>query len=195
MKPEFLAEVEEAFNEAAQLPPERLDEFLSNACADRPDVAKEVRSLLQYKDDADKLDPSLIVAAAAEMLRDTDNVIGSLVGGRYIIRRCIGVGAMAEVYLADHVALKTPFALKRPLPTLRTNPDYQQRFLDEARRAVLLKHDNVARVHDVINEGLDIFVVMEHVEGETLRERLRKMARPFTVGEFLPIAIQCASAL
>src|SRR5438309_857502 len=74
-------------------------------------------------------------------------------------------------------------------------PDSRSSFLEEARRAVLLKHDNIARLHDVLSEGDDIFVVMEHVDGETLRARMTKMGRPFTSAEFLPIALQCASAL
>src|SRR5262249_36494729 len=69
------------------------------------------------------------------------------------------------------------------------------RFLEEARRAVVLRHDNVARVHDVLESGGEMFVVMEHIEGETLRQRLERLQRPLTVEEFLPIAIQCAGAL
>ncbi len=195
MNPEYLTQIEEAYIEASRLPPDARQEFLSRTYRNRPDIVEEVLSLLRHQNDADRFDRSIVAAAAAEMLEDVDNLIGSIVGGRYVIRRCIGTGAQAEVYLADHVALKTTFALKRPLPALRYNPDYRSRFLEEARRAVLLKHDNVARVHDVINEGPDIFVVMEHVEGETLRARMVKMKRPFTVREFLPIAIQCASAL
>ena len=192
---EFLTEVAQAFSEVTKAQPNARREFLSQTYADRPDIVREVESLLDHQADAARFDHSIVVDAAAEMLQDTENVIGSLVGGRYVIRRCIGSGAMAEVYLADHVTLKTPFALKRPLPVYRGDPSYRSRFLAEARRAVLLKHDNVARVHDVINEGQDIFVVMEHVEGETLRSRMNRMERPFSVSEFLPIALQCASAL
>jgi eukaryotic-like serine/threonine-protein kinase len=195
MSPELLLDVEAAYSQVAHLEPGVRQEFLSRTYSNRPDIVSEVRSLLQHQSDADNFDRSIVATAAAEMLQDTDNVIGSIVGGRYLIRCCIGTGAQAEVYLADHIALKTPFALKRPKPELRDDRNYRHRFLEEARRAVLLKHDNVARVHDVVNEGADIFVVMEHVEGETLRARMKGMARPFTVSEFLPIAIQCAAAL
>jgi tetratricopeptide (TPR) repeat protein/tRNA A-37 threonylcarbamoyl transferase component Bud32 len=196
MSPEFLTEVEDAFSEAAQLSPHARTEFLSRSYAGRPDIVREVESLLRHQGEADKrVDRAIIAAAAAEMLQDVDDVIGAVIGGRYLIRQRIGDGAHAEVYLADHIALKTPFALKRPRPALRGDADYRARFLEEARRAVLLKHDNVARVHDVINDSGDIFVVMEHVEGETLRARMNRLGRPLTVAEFLPIAMQCAAAL
>ena len=101
---------------------------------------------------------------------------------------------MNEVYLADHIALGVPFALKRPVRRLGSDAEFRLRLLEEARRAVSLKHENVTRVHDVIESGEDVFLVMEYVEGETLRSRLARSQR-CSPAEFLPIAVQCASAL
>src|SRR5208282_515983 len=69
---------------------------------------------------------------------------------------------------------------------------YRERFFKEAERASGLTGEHVAAVYDVLEENGEIFLVMEYVEGETLRERLR---RPLTLKEFLHVAVQCADAL
>jgi serine/threonine-protein kinase len=99
---------------------------------------------------------------------------------------------MGEVYLADDVRLKRAVALKRMSPHLRADQIYRERFFKEAERASGLTGEHVAAVHDVLEENGEIFLVMEYVEGETLRERLR---HPLTLDEFLHIAVQCADAL
>ncbi|HYR82457.1 MAG TPA: protein kinase [Terriglobia bacterium] len=202
MNPEFWIQVENAYLEAAALPQDAIAPFLEREYHDRPDIRDEVETLLKHRAAANRLTPATVFALAAEVLvDDEDNLIGTTVAGKYQIRNCLGGGAQAKVYLADHIALDTPFALKRPNPEYRTDPSFRRRFLEEARRAVVLKHQNVARVHDVIDVGDDMFVVMEYVEGETLRSLINKKRSPgspgraFTFNEFLPIAIQCAAAL
>src|SRR5262245_6958516 len=193
---DFWAKVENAYLEAAELPGEQRTPFLERVYRDRPDVRHEVESLLQHKEAAEHLTQSSIVVSAAQLFRDDDDdLIGTIVAGKYRVRECIGQGGQADVYLADHIALDSSFALKRAAPVLRRDPEFRQRFLEEARRAVVLRHDNVARVHDVLETAAEMFVVMEHIEGETLRQRLERLRRPLTVEEFLPIAIQCAAAL
>jgi len=196
MNDQLWLEVEEAYTEAASLPPDARTSFLKEFYQHRPDVRHEVESLLEHQQAADRLKQSAVMTAAAEMFVDEpDELIGSVVAGKYVVRECLGAGGMAEVYLADHIALNVPVALKRPKPELRGNPKFRRSFLEEARRAVVLNDENVARVHDVVEDGDDMFVVMEYIEGETLRRRLSAMGRPLTIEEFLPLAIQCASAL
>jgi eukaryotic-like serine/threonine-protein kinase len=196
MTEEMWGQVEEAYAEAVELPVELRALFLNESYSDRPDIRLEVESLLQHKPAADRLVQSTVLIAAAEMFaEEEDELIGTTIADKYLVRERLGAGGMAEVYLADHIALKIPVALKRPRPELRNDRGFRRSFLEEARRAVSLNDENVARVHDVLDVGDDIFVVMEYIEGETLRRRLSGIARPFTVEEFLPIAIQCASAL
>jgi TolB-like protein len=99
---------------------------------------------------------------------------------------------MGEVYLAEDTGLKRQVALKRIAPTLRADAKSHQRLWKEAEWASRLNDPHIAAVYDVIEDGDEMFVVMEYVEGETLRHRL---ARPLTIREFLSIATQCASAL
>ncbi|MGH9812514.1 MAG: protein kinase domain-containing protein [Candidatus Acidiferrales bacterium] len=112
--------------------------------------------------------------------------------GRFHVRAKIGEGGMGQVYRAEDTRLKRSVALKRMSPYLRNDEHYRRRFLKEAERASALSYDNIAGVYDVFEEAGEIFIVMEYVEGETLRHRLQ---RPFTVKEFLPIALQCVAAL
>lgn len=121
-----------------------------------------------------------------------DSSLSGTVAGRFLIRDRIGIGGMGEVYRADDLRLKRAVALKRMSPHLRADRLYRERFFKEAERASGLTGEHVAAVYDVLEENGEIFLLMEYVEGETLRERLR---RPLSLEEFLHIAMQCADAL
>jgi len=112
--------------------------------------------------------------------------------GRFTVRVRLGAGGMGEVYRADDTKLKRSVALKRMAPHLRADARYRQRFLKEAERASRLTDQHIAGLYDVLEEGGEIFLVMEYVEGETLRQRLQ---RPLPTEQFLEIAGQCAEAL
>ena len=112
--------------------------------------------------------------------------------GRFAIRSRLGKGGMGEVYLAEDTKLKRPVALKRIAIDLRADPIYRKRFLREAEYASQLSYEHIAGIYDVFEEGEDIFLVMEYVEGPTLRERLNE---PLGIADFLAIATQCAAAL
>jgi tetratricopeptide (TPR) repeat protein/TolB-like protein/predicted Ser/Thr protein kinase len=112
--------------------------------------------------------------------------------GRYAIRSRVGSGGMGEVYRADDTSLKRTVALKRIAPRLQSDPSYRQRFLREAQFASGLNDQHIARVYDVLEANDEVFVVMEFVEGVTLRERL---AEPIGIEPFLKIGVQCAEAL
>lgn len=127
-------------------------------------------------------------AVRAPLLRD---LVGKEVG-RFRVRERLGSGGGGEVFLAEDTGLKRPVALKRITTSSRAGATSHGRLWKEAELASRLDHPHVAAVYDVIEDAGEIFVVMEYVEGETLRERLRNR---FTLADFLPIAAQCASAL
>lgn len=99
---------------------------------------------------------------------------------------------MGEVYRAEDTRLKRMVALKRLSPSLRSDPVYRHRFQEEAERASRFSDSHVAAIYDVIDEHEETLLVMEYVEGTTLRRRLKE---PMSLDEFLRIAIQCAEAL
>ena len=99
---------------------------------------------------------------------------------------------MGEVYRADDPRLKRSVALKRVAPRLRADEHYRQRLLKEAEHASRLSDQRIAGIYDVLEESDETFLVMEYVEGVTLRDRL---TGPFPLADFLPVAIQCTEAL
>ncbi|HLX77223.1 MAG TPA: serine/threonine-protein kinase, partial [Terriglobales bacterium] len=111
---------------------------------------------------------------------------------RFRIGERLGGGGMGEVYRARDSKLGRTVALKRMAPALRDDPASRHRFLQEAERTSRLNDSHIAAIYDVLEQGQDILLVMEYVEGETLRQRLR---HPLTLRQFLDIAVQCAQAL
>ncbi len=114
--------------------------------------------------------------------------------GRFQIQRLVGAGGMGEVYLADDTVLRREVAVKRLSPKLRSDPDARNHILREAQRASALSSPNIAGIYDVVEEQDELLLVMEYVEGESLRHRMRS-APAMPLESFLPIAIQCADAL
>lgn len=112
--------------------------------------------------------------------------------GRFLIGGRLGRGGMGEVYLADDTGLKRLVAIKRMTAAMRADTRSRQRLWKEAERASRLNDPHIAAVYDVIEHRGEVFLVMEYVEGETLRQRL---ARSLPFDEFLLIAVQCASGL
>ena len=138
-----------------------------------------------------RLWPSLPPSVVSDGQNGNELLEGSVVG-QFRIGKRVGRGGMGEVYRAQNTRLKRLVAVKRLAPSLRRDPLYRRRFLEEAERASRLTHPHVAAIYDVIEENDEIFLVMEFVEGETLRERL---GRPVTLELFLDIGMQCADAL
>ena len=127
----------------------------------------------------------------ASSTQPQDSLSGKVVG-RFRIGERLGKGGMGEVYSAEDTKLKRTVALKRLAPSLRADSLYRHRFLEEAERASRFGDAHVAAVYDVLEEQGEIFLILEYVEGQNLRQRLRQ---PLSLDEFFTIAIQCAEAL
>lgn len=117
-----------------------------------------------------------------------------LIAGRYRLKGVLGLGGMAEVYLAYDLKLERDVALKRLRAEYARWPDFRARFLDEARLAAQLNHPNIVTVHDVIEDGDTVLIVMEHVPGESLSDRLQKKGR-IPQDEALHYLIQACAGL
>lgn len=120
-----------------------------------------------------------------------DSLSGTI-AGRFRIGERLGKGGMGEVYRAEDMRLKRTVALKRLAPQLRADPHYRRRFQEEAERVSRLSDPHIAAVYDVLEDQGESILVMEYVEGQTLRLRLRHSV---TLDEFFDIARQCAEAL
>ena len=113
--------------------------------------------------------------------------------GHYQITEKLGEGGMGEVFLARDTSLHRKVALKFLPPAMRQDESAHKRFLREAQSAAALDHPNICTIHEVgHDEGRD-FIVMEYVDGQTLRDRLNQGELP--LGDALQIAIEVAEGL
>ena len=112
----------------------------------------------------------------------------------YKILAEIGAGGMGIVYRALDLRHPRQVALKRPRPELSNDAVIRRRFLREGRAASVILHSNVVTVFEVFEAKGTDWIAMELVEGETLRERLRREG-PLPVPEILRHAEGLADAL
>src|SRR2546423_9461962 len=115
-------------------------------------------------------------------------------GGRYELHRRIARGGMADVYLARDSLLDRPVALKILFPEFATDEAFVERFRREAQAAANLNHPGIVSVYDWGEEGGTYFIVMEYVEGRTLRDIIRGEA-PLLPERAADIGADIAAAL
>ena len=120
--------------------------------------------------------------------------VETLASGRYRVERVLGEGAMATVLLARDEELDRLVAVKLLDERLAADESFRARFAREARVAAALSHPNVVTVFDVGESDGRPFIVMEHVEGRTLEERLRREG-PLPADEVRRIARQVCAGL
>lgn len=126
------------------------------------------------------------------------NLVGALLEGRYQVGPMLAHGGMSTVYRGTDTRLERPVAIKVMAPRFAADPLFLQRFEREARAAARLHHPGIVAVHD---QGVDsspvgdsVFLVMELVDGGTLRDLLRQRG-PLPVPLALSVADMVLSAL
>jgi serine/threonine protein kinase len=121
--------------------------------------------------------------------------VPQFIAGRFRIEREIGTGGMGTVYLATHLDLERPVAVKIIKRECAGDADVADRFLREARTMAKLRHPNAAMIFDAGNlpDGRH-FIVMEFVEGETLSQALAREGR-FPASKAVNIATQICDVL
>ncbi|MBR2702235.1 MAG: Stk1 family PASTA domain-containing Ser/Thr kinase [Erysipelotrichaceae bacterium] len=97
-----------------------------------------------------------------------------MVGNRYVIRRSIGEGGMADVYLAQDTILRREVAIKVLRGELNEDPVNLQRFQREANAITNLSHPNIVEVYDVGEADKKNYIVMEYVPGKTLKQLIKQ---------------------
>jgi serine/threonine protein kinase len=114
--------------------------------------------------------------------------------GRYELRKLLGKGGMAVVYLAHDTQLNRLVALKIPALPAEHRAAFQERFLQEARTAASLSHPGLCPVYDVGQINGIAYLTMPYIHGMALSERLRR-GSPLTVGEVARIVHDVATAM
>ena len=120
--------------------------------------------------------------------------IGMIIGDRYEILEKIGTGGMSDVYKAKDHKLNRPVAVKVLKQEFSENANFVSKFRIEAQAAAGLMHPNIVNVYDVGEENGIYFIVMELVEGITLKKYIEKKAR-LSVKEAVSIAIQVSMGI
>jgi serine/threonine protein kinase/Tol biopolymer transport system component len=146
--------------------------------------------LLEWAVDASVVSPAQIAA----LVEETEHPLaaGERLGSYEVLRR-IGAGGMGEVYLARDTRLGRQVALKLLPAAAVLHHDRVRRFKQEAHAVSALNHPNILTIHEVGQSGAIHYIVMEYVEGDTLRQRLKRA--PIRLSEALNVAAQIADAL
>jgi serine/threonine protein kinase len=105
---------------------------------------------------------------------NASSLIGKTIGGRYTIRAAIGSGGMGHVYRATQAPMNREVAIKVLRVDLAGQEGVKERFKREARAASLIQHPNAITIFDFDEDGELLYLTMEFLSGETLRQRLRR---------------------
>ena len=183
MTPERWQRVKLLFEQALDQSPAACDAFLAEA-DESPSIKAEVRRLLGSDAQAGNFLKGLPSAefSAAPLLPP-----GDLVSGQFRILSVLGEGGMGVVYQAEDLVLARPVALKFLPADLSGTTHGLERLKREARAAAALNHPNICVVYETGEHLGQPFIVMELLEGQTLKDRIA--AQPLPTGELLDWAV------
>lgn len=119
---------------------------------------------------------------------------GKILNERYKILRTIGGGGMADVYLGEDLILNREVAIKVLKMEYSNNHEFIERFRREAESAISLSNDHIVNIFDVGEENNIYYMVMEYVEGDTLKEHIQYHG-PLSASDAVAIMLQLTSAL
>ncbi len=193
MERERWQRMKELFGRALELARVERESLLLEIEADDPSLRKEVEALLAAHSD-EFLETPLSIGDVEDSppKPEAPGLIGIEVGGLRIVER-IASGGLGEVYRALEPPTGRHVAVKRLLTDALSDPKQRARFRQEARAALALRHPNVVRVHGVLEWEGELLIVMDLVEGRTLREILND--GPLSAEEALGYAIQITGGL
>lgn len=124
-----------------------------------------------------------------------DQYIGKMLDNRYEILECIGMGGMAVVYKTRDHRLNRLVAVKILKPELAQDAEFRRRFHDESQAVAMLSHANIVSVYDVSqSDGLD-YIVMELVDGLSLKQYMQRRGTPLNWREAQHFITQIMRAL
>jgi serine/threonine protein kinase/tetratricopeptide (TPR) repeat protein len=195
-------QVDSLLQAVLERPPEDRDAFLRNACAADEALEREVRSLLTAQRQSGSFLEGPAIEAAARALaqqqknnderKPDDSPIGQTISHYRVIGK-LGAGGMGVVYEAEDIRLKRRVALKFLPDNLAHDPTALQRFKREAYAASSLNHPSICTIYEVEEHDEQPVIVMELLEGESLKERIRN--GPVPADELLDLGTQISDAL
>ncbi len=124
----------------------------------------------------------------------TDSFIGSTLNERYLIKKRIGSGGMALVYLAFDNETGNDVAIKILRDELLSDAEAVKRFITESQAYLMLSHPNIVKCYDIFNGENLKYIVMEYADGKTLKTLLNEKEK-LSFDETISISIQILQAL
>ncbi|NIA01641.1 MAG: TonB family protein, partial [Bacteroidia bacterium] len=185
------AEADEEIPEATEETEEEV-EAASDQEPPQDDLSDEIDALVSEAEAVSEEEPEPEPEPASEPVIEF---------GEYTLEERIGLGGMAEVWKARRKGVEgfeKRVAIKKILPQPAENQDFVDMFIDEAKLAAQLNHQNITHIYDLGKVDDDYFIAMEYVEGQNLRQLLdtgRKKDKPLPAGLALYIASRTADAL
>jgi serine/threonine protein kinase len=194
MTPARLQTTEEIFHAALDQELDQISAFLDRACGGDELLRRNVEALLASHQQAVSFIETPAASFATRIIQNgqADLLVGHTIG-HYKLSERIGAGGMGDVYLATDIIAGRKAALKLLPAHFTGDAERLKRFQQEAHAVVGLNHPNILTVYEIGEDHSIHYIASELIEGETLRQRLKR--GPMQLSEAADIAIQVAGAL